>query len=171
MIDPQQLRDYIIRPSLKAIGQYSESAEELLMLTAAQETLGGQYVHQVNGPALGIYQMEPRTFDDVKAWTKAKRPAIWQKIEELIIPLKGTFAADIYRKFYLQLFDPFEAERMVWDLYFSTAMARCYYLRKPESLPKADDVEALAGYYKKHWNTFLGVATVDEAIENYNKYA
>ena len=44
----------------------SQEAENLLMGTAAQESALGEYIRQLgNGPALGIFQMEPETFDDI----------------------------------------------------------------------------------------------------------
>lgn len=36
-IHPGHLREYVIRPTLRDLGLYSEAAEELLMLTAADE--------------------------------------------------------------------------------------------------------------------------------------
>lgn len=60
MMDKRQLRN-LIRRVLIGIGGYSEEAENLLMGTAAQESALGEYIRQLgNGPALGIFQMEPR---------------------------------------------------------------------------------------------------------------
>lgn len=38
MIDPSQLREYVIRPTLMAIGHGAPAAEELLLGTAIQES-------------------------------------------------------------------------------------------------------------------------------------
>ena len=62
MIDNKQLRELIIGPSLDALQMYSKEAEEILVFTCASESLGGTYLKQVKGPALGIYQMEPATY-------------------------------------------------------------------------------------------------------------
>lgn len=171
-----QARTYVIQPTLQAMSCYSRSAEELLVLTMAQESRGGYYLHQLGGgPAMGIYQMEPASYQDLEDWLKDNRPDLWKKIQELVIPMptgsEGSAVAKIYRKFYLMLFDPCVPELMITDLKFATAMARAFYLRVPEPLPAADDVEGLAKYWKDHWNTYLGAGTVDEAIENYNRYA
>ena len=65
-INTKHLRLYIIRPTLQKINLWSEAAENLLLGTAAQESLLGTYLKQNgNGPALGIYQMEPNTHKDI----------------------------------------------------------------------------------------------------------
>ena len=62
----QQFRNLIIEPTLEAIGMNSTSAVELLLGTMATESWAGTYIKQIkNGPALGVYQMEPATHDDI----------------------------------------------------------------------------------------------------------
>jgi hypothetical protein len=156
MIYTEHLRKHVIRPVLHDIGKYSRNAEELLLLTAAQESGLGKYLHQLgNGPAVGIYQMEPATHDD-----------IWNHFLEY----KPTFADIILRWELPRAFDDNRAEEMAGNLYYATAMARAFYLRFYESLPEYDDVRGMAQYYKKYWNTKHGAATVDEAVQNYNRF-
>lgn len=65
MMNKKQLRD-LIKRVLVALDLHSESAENLLIGTAAQESALGEYIRQLgNGPALGIFQMEPATFKDI----------------------------------------------------------------------------------------------------------
>lgn len=144
-----QLREYIIRPTLKSMGLYSEAAEELLMLTAATESLCGRYLHQVGGPALGIYQMEPATCHDIYDNYLKYRPELAKKVA-----LFGGSYRDL-----------------PGNLYYATAMARVHYLRRPEELPSAMDERGLAQFWKDHYNTHLGAGTVEKAIENYRAYA
>lgn len=152
-IDSKQLREYIIQPVLKEIGCYSKNAEELLLLTAAQESHLGTYLHQLDvGPAKGIYQMEPSTHDD-----------IWENFLRYRKRLSGKVQQ-------YELSKPNNADQMAGNLYYATAMARCHYLRFSESLPEHNDIEGMAQYYKKYYNTHKGKATVKEAISNYNKY-
>jgi len=148
-IHPGQLREYIIRPVLNRIGLYSEAAEELLMLTAATESLCGKFVHQVGGPALGIFQMEPRTHDD-----------IWENF------LKYKPALAMHVKTYGRI-----SQQLPGNLYYACAMARVHYLRVPERLPSAMDVDGLARYWKDHYNTHLGAGQPHEAVENYQRFA
>ena len=48
-------------------------------------------------------------------------------------------------------------------------MARAHYLRVPEPLPDAGDVEALAAYWKQHYNTPAGAGSEAEFIDNYQR--
>lgn len=146
-LNPEQLREYIIHPTLKFIAHHSKSAEELLMLTAAAESELGYYIHQVGGPALGIYQMEPATHDDIWGnWLKYK--AMAGHVSNL-----GT-----------------QSSELVSNLAYATAMARCHYLRVPEALPNAHETQALARYWKEYYNTEAGAGTVEKAVQKYREY-
>lgn len=150
MIDQKQLRKYVVRPVLKSMGYHSDEAEDLLMLTCAQESAMGRYLHQIEGPALGIYQMEPATHDDI--WDNY----LWYKNDLAGSAHSWSSTASI-------------AKEMVGNLNYATVMARCHYLRVPEAIPTSG-VKGLAEYWKEHYNTYLGAGTVEEAIENYEKY-
>jgi hypothetical protein len=148
-IHPGQLREYLVRPVLNRLGLYSEAAEELLMLTAAAESLCGEYLHQVGGPALGIFQMEPRTHDDI--WDNYLR-------------FKPDLAVQM--KHYGRL-----SQQLAGNLYYACAMARIHYRRVPERLPSAMDIDGLARYWKDHYNTHLGAGDPQEAINKYRQLA
>lgn len=153
----KDLKEYIIKPSLEGIGLYSEAAENLLLGTAAVESRMGYYLKQVGGgPALGVFQMEPATHDDLwsnyLAYSK-KKPrllGIW-----------------IHEKKYTSI--PSAAD-MVYDLQYATIMARLQYFRQPEALPDASDVEGLARYWKIFYNSSAGKGTVEGFMESYERY-
>lgn len=46
----------------------------------------------------------------------------------------------------------------------STVLCRVGYMMKPEPLPKVDDTQAQAEYWKKHWNTEAGKGTVNHYL-------
>lgn len=155
MINKDQLRKYVIRPTLKYLDLWSESAEDLLMGTSAQESQLGTYLHQLgNGPALGIYQMEPATQKDIWENFLAYRPDLKKKISD-ISAIKFMYEGD---------------NQMMWNLAYATAMCRIHYLRVPEALPAYNNLEAYAAYWKKYYNTPLGAGTEKEFVENYRKY-
>jgi hypothetical protein len=163
-MDNKQLREYVIRPTLKYIGMYSESAEELLVLTAAHESLGGKYLHQVGGgPAIGIFQMEPVTHDD--CWLN------WLHYQAEAAHKIGKLSAPKYTGIHPATgrIMP-EAEQMAGNLYYATAMARVKYRRDKHALPDADDVDGLAGYWKRVYNTHLGAGLVSHAVTHYQRY-
>ena len=153
MLDPQQFLDYVVKNTTEAIGLDSPAADNLLLGTAAQESRL-EYLHQLGGgPAVGVFQMEPATHDDI--WTNflAYRGELAGAIKAI--------AARINRGAHPP------AEEMAWNLSYAAAMARAHYLRVPEPLPDAGDVEALAAYWKQHYNTPAGAGTEEEFVDSY----
>ena len=153
MIDNKQLRELIIGPALDALQMYSSEAEEILVFTCAAESLGGTYLKQIKGPALGIYQMEPVTYSD-----------IWENYIKYSSSLMNLVSIHFDAS---RIPNP---ERMIYDLRFATAMARLHYRRRKEPLPKANDVEGLWQYYKQYYNTPLGKAEKEATIKHYSKF-
>lgn len=157
------LRKYIIVPTLKFLGDkyLSDSAINLLLGTAAQESHLGEYLHQINGEACGIYQIEEDTHSDLFENYLQFNNAILEKILKLLINfIEPSFGMPCQ----------FHEENLIGNLYYSTAIARLLYYRHPAFLPKADDIEGLAKYWKKYFNTHLGKGTVEEFIENYHRF-
>lgn len=153
MFNIDQFRKLIIQRTLEDLNMYSLDAAELLVFTCATESDGGSFLHQVNGPALGIYQMEPATYND-----------IWQN--------------HIYHepKLALILFTSFSVsrmpseERLIHDLRYATAMARIHYERVAERLPDAKNLTAIWKYYKQYYNTSEGQADPLKAFLKYNAF-
>ncbi|MBO9497465.1 hypothetical protein J7438_25760 [Thalassotalea sp. G20_0] len=114
----------------------SESAIRLLCMIAAHESGDFHYIKQINGPALGIFQMEPATYDDVVAYIKHNQERFVMLAHDL----------------------PNPAEYMAFNPVFGAAIGRVYLLRIPEQLPQPFDIDGLAQYAKDHWNTYLGAA-------------
>ncbi|MBL4692008.1 MAG: hypothetical protein JKY92_01605 [Magnetovibrio sp.] len=150
MIDVEQFRNDVVQPVLKELNLWSESAEELIMGTAAQES-NLVYLKQTgSGPALGICQMEPATHDDI--WDNYLR---YQTEKSTAMKdMFGVVAGD--------------ARHLTWNLGYAVAMCRICYSRAPSALPDADSVEGMAEYWKDHYNTPMGAGTVDEFINNYD---
>lgn len=154
MIHPQQLRTYIIEPALWSIDPlipYSKEAIHLLIMTGAHESHLGTYIHQVRGPAQGIYQMEPATERDI--WDNYLRH-------------RGSLLEKVQRS---RTTDFLENQELTWNFKYATIMARVHYWRVPEALPSMSDhdnledyITALANYAKKYFNTELGAATVTD---------
>lgn len=155
MLNLDQLRNLIIKPALRDLQMYSEDAEELLVFTCAVESGGGTYLQQVNGPALGIYQMEPETYYDIRFHYLPHKP-------HLNIIMQTMFGVTYYPRE--------EDYRLVYDLRFATAFCRIHYSRVEEALPSASDLEYMWFYYKTHYNTAAGSAKHDESIQKYLAY-
>lgn len=153
-IEPKQLRQ-LIRQTLLSMGEEftSDSAVELLMLTSAQESHCGRYITQLNGPAQGIFQMEPATELDIyKNYLRYNEP-----LHSIVKDFRGqAYPAEL---------------NLIGNIPYQIAIARANYKRFPERLPPALDIEGLARYWKKYWNTPLGAGTIQEAVANYGRYA
>jgi hypothetical protein len=153
MLNISQFRELIVKSTLNDLVMYSANAEELLIFTCAVESEGGTYLHQVKGPALGIFQMEPMTYTD-----------IWQNYIKSHGPLS------------LRLFSNFDVtgmptpDRMIYDLRFAAAMARIFYARVNEPLPDCTNENAIWDYYKRYYNTPKGAALKQPSMEKYHAF-
>lgn len=130
---------YVIRPTLKMCDLYSVAAEQLLLGTAAVESDMGTYLHQKGGPALGIYQMEPDTHNDIYLNYLNFRPEL----------KKAILLACEYS-------DRPSHSALMNNLAYATVMARVKYMRVLQKLPDNNDVEGLADYWKAYYNTSKG---------------
>lgn len=140
-MDPSQFRTEILRPALKSIDLWSPEAEALVMGTGATES-HFRYVKQLNGPALGFFQMEPATHDDI--WTH-------------YLGYREVLGDEVLRV--CGLSDTPSAERLVWDMRYASIMCRIHYLRAPERLPAAEDIWAQGRYWKYRYNSVHGKGT------------
>lgn len=150
MFDKEVFRKEI-NDTLTQIGLNTPFATNLLMGTCAQESAFGKYNRQLGGgPALGVFQMEPATFEDiVNNYLYYKR--------NLYVRILSVCKLNY-----------FEAEEMIDNVKFATCMARVHYLRVHESIPS--DLDGWARYWKKYYNTIKGKGTEEEFKENFKKH-
>lgn len=148
-IDKKQLVQYVIEPTLQQLNLYSRQAALLLLGTAEIESQCGIFIHQIRGPALGIYQMEPATHDD-----------IWENF----IKNKNSLKSKPLISQCIQ-----DQNRLVYDLQYATMMTRLHYLRVSESLPLTP--EGMARYHKQFYNTPAGKTDVNKSIEIFTHLA
>jgi hypothetical protein len=148
MIEKQQLRELITK-ILKEVDYYSPEAVELMMMTAAVESRLGSYLRQVDGPALGIFQMEPGTELDI--WHN------YLKYRDGLSEMVANYSVG------------FRKDELEWNLAYQIIMTRIHYFRVPQALPPVDDITGMAWYWKKHYNSKLGKGTVDKAVKAYKE--
>lgn len=153
MLDRTQFRELVIRPTLEALDLGGDAAEELLLGTALQESRLTYLKQLGGGPALGVYQMEPLTHEDIWGNYLKYRDALQD----------GVFGVSGMPKIIP------EPEALIGNLTYATAMARVHYLRVPEILPMVGDLQGQARYWKQHYNTPLGAGTAEEYIENWER--
>jgi len=130
---------------------YTQEAFELVSGTMAHESVGFKYRKQLGGgPALGLCQMEPFTFNDCVESYLVYRPDLYHLITEV------AGVSDLYP----QLLETNDR--------LATCMCRVRFLRAKGTIPTT--LEGQANYWKQHYNTYLGKGTVDEYLVNYNRF-
>lgn len=149
-------REQIVIPSLLSFpsSMRSKAAIELLIGTALVESnlillkQGIKSPIDGLGPALSVYQIEPKTHRD-----------IWDNY----LNLKPNMANYVGRRM--------SDFGLMFDVFYATKIARLIYWRIKEPLPKADDIEGLARYWKTYYNTHLGKGKVEKFVEIYKRLA
>ena len=152
MLDWKEFLSGIIIPTLKHLNLDGEAPRKLVLGTAVHESTVGGITHlkQQNGPALGVFQIEPSTAEDV--WTNflRYRPELRRKVEDLVSPYPGQ---DI---------------QLQGNLFYATAICRLVYYRRKEPIPLSDDIKGLAMYWKQFYNTPIGRGSPKDWIEHFN---
>lgn len=155
-----QLINYIIKPALKQIDLYSPEAEQLLVGTCAQESQLGTHLHQEDGPALGIFQMEPVTHDNIWKDFLFYKPDLTNAILSGHDKVACLVNAPI----------PIVADEMIFNLKYACQMARVRYFWIQEKLPEFGDIEGQAKYWAKYYNTIMTTTQVQKYLDSYEKY-
>lgn len=158
MILPRHFSDYFVDPVLarlarEQVGLCNPSSRNLLMGTAIQESRL-MYMRQIGGPALGFMQVEPATLQDTydNFLDFAHNERIKIAVESFMMP-------DMTRR-----------ENLISSPCYGVAIARIKYWRHPAPLPEADDVQGLAEYWKRIYNTPEGAGKIQEFVDSYYKY-
>jgi hypothetical protein len=150
-VDPNQFRACIVEPALGALElPGAEAAIRLVLGTAIQES-GLQSLVQRSGPALGFFQIEPATLHDLYENFLASR-----------CDLDGRLAL-------IQAGWPRREKQLVTNPLYAAAVCRLIYYRAPDPLPDAGDLDGIAKYWKRFYNTAGGAGTVAEFVSNYRR--
>ena len=153
-MNAQQLHDLIIYPALEYIGSRYNAAEArfLLLGTAAIESECGHFIKQFEGPALGVWQMEPKTHDDIINNCDAI-PSLSAWLDDLKVSSTSC-----------------DHEQIIRSPMYACVMARLKYAMDSEPLPtytadKEQNNKAFYAYYKRIYNTELGASTYEKWVE------
>ena len=145
----KQLREAIKDVLTKCNFTINDDIVNLLVGTACVESNCGEYIKQINGPACGIFQIEPNTAKD---------------IQENYIKYKPDLKY-LHDKFYLKGLTL--EENLMYNLSYSILMCRLFYRRIKEPIPKT--ISGQAAYWKKYYNTHLGKGTIEDYINKKEK--
>jgi hypothetical protein len=151
-LDIKQLHRFVVKPALEHIGLGGLAAERLVIGTALTES-GLSKLDQIGrggedgwGPALGLWQMEKATFDDHVRWMAVRQARLFERTYHMI-GSTDSFLGDPWKE-------------LAGNLFFAAAMCRVHYYRVPAKLPPADDLDHMASYWKRYYNSELGAGTV-----------
>ena len=138
--------------TLTSIGLWSANAEELLVAIAAHESAACKYIYQMNdGPARGIFQQEKLSHDEIFTILFPTRQALRYKVMDAC----NFLANPSY-------------ESLASNTGWAIIACRLHFLRFKDPIPDASDIESIANYWKKYWNTSAGKGTIEEFINDYN---
>jgi hypothetical protein len=137
------------------MNKQSDSADKLSLYTCAAESNMGEYIHQINGPALGIWQPEPDTYDDIAF--RYLDSSDKKELKSNVLSILGVEEMP-------------DANELIGNLYLGAIICRLKYLMVPEALPDCNDIHAMSLYYKKYYNSCLGKASASKFTSSVNKY-
>jgi len=152
-ICPTELVRYVIRPTLKYLGDYSLSAEALLMATVAVESDMGFHLKHKQGKGLGVYRISPRSHQQVWDRYLAKDPDLASKVRGLASQHEFLMNPHL---------------ELTSNLRYATAIAWMIYRRSGRPLPDAADVKALGKFWRRHFHS-RPQASLTTFIEQYEK--
>jgi hypothetical protein len=159
MIDLSQWKQYIVRPALMLLGSTPGIGAALnapwainQLVGTTKESGGCEYLVQLDGgPALGFYQMEPATHDDIWRNFLAYQPAL-AEVVKTACPYGGEG----------------QANEMITEMLYATMMARiCYYRSKLQA--PLNTALALATYHKVVYNTAAGASVASDDVAYYQQ--
>ena len=151
----EELRQWVIKPTLKRLGVYSKAAENLLLATAAQESGLGSHLKPAGQRALGIYQIHSLAHRHI--WDD--HLALHSEMASLVRGLASQH--DFLTQPHAEL---------ATNLSYATAIAWFMYARHENfSLPKSNDIEAIAGLWKRFYHP-KSKSTAKDFRKNFNHY-
>lgn len=152
--EAQHVYELIIKPVLPLIGLDSPSARLLMVCTGQVETAydnlrqvlpSGNY-----GPGYGWWSQQENSFMQCVKYLSKEH-----KLKDRI--LSACFLDTMPN-----------IEALVWNIRFALCMARVHYWQFKEPLPHAEDLEAMARYWKKYYNSPTGAGTVERFMSECN---
>lgn len=140
----------VVRPALQMAGIWSEAREQIVLGTGAVES-AYKYSKQLgNGPALGWFQCEPATHEDMWARFVFMRGELRDRLRRLCEGLERPGALVAFPQ-------------------YAAAICGVHYLRAKGALPAAGDAQAMAAYHKSRYNTALGKTDPGEAVVHFQR--
>lgn len=144
----QHVRELWVRPALAALpASLNTLSRQQGVLGIGNKESGYRYIKQVGaGPALGFWQMEPETHDDMWRNFIRYRPELQAALLGILAGAKP---------------DP---ARLVDRPIYSAAMCAVHTNRAKDKIPAANDAPGWAVFWKHNYNTESGAGVAAEAV-------
>lgn len=152
MLDIKDVRRELIRPTLQYCRIWSRAAENLIVGTGLVES-NFTFLSQIKGPALSPWMIEPNTF----TWLIAKLSTD-KKLMLRVLQHLGMATL------------PSDPRQVINNMALACILARLKYLYNPAPLPNADNIDALARYWAKIYNTKNREKDIQRFIDLYDEY-
>lgn len=152
-ICPAELQHLVIRPTLEYLGDYSKSAQTLLMATAAMESELGFHLKSEESRGLGVFRINPRAHQLLWDGYLAKDPDLASKVRGLAS--QHEFLSHPHQE-------------LTTNLRYATAIAWMMYRRKNKVLPAEDDIEGMAKFWRRHFHS-KPHASVESFVNKYKE--
>lgn len=136
-ICPSELLLLVIRPTLQYLGEDSQSAQTLMVATAAIESGLGFHLTTQHSQGLGVFQISPERHQEIWDQYLAKDPELASKVRGLAS--QHEFLSHPH-------------EELATNLRYATAIAWLVYKRNNCPLPAADDIPSMAKFWKAHFH-------------------
>ena len=136
----------IVEHVLKALDMHSPDAFDLVMRTGMQESRF-EHLEQIRGPALGFFQVEPDTANDIWYHYLVFKESLRDKLKLLEIPM-----------------GPWDDFTIMSNIALQAALCRLHYRRFKPPIPST--IEEQANYWKNLYNTSRGKGKPEEFIAN-----
>lgn len=142
------VRDLWVRPALAALPPALNTLSRMQgVLGIGNKESGYRFLRQLNGgPALGFWQMEAATHDDMWRNFIRYRPDIQAALLRILNGAKP------------------DAARMVDNPIYAAAMPAVHTYRSNDPLPPANDARGWARFWKRNYNTESGAGVAETAV-------
>jgi len=144
----------LVKDTLERMGMWSAEAEELVFLTGMVES-GYDYIYQIgSGIARSFWQVESATAKDCIDNYLSYRKKKLNKVSEVMHIESDTL---------LSMSDE-DLKHLLWgNIVAGIVFCRIKYWRVPKKIPM--DLDGMASYWKKYYNTEGGAGTVSHFLE------
>lgn len=151
----RELRHYVVRPTLKHLGMWSPTGENLLLGTAARESGLGFHLKLAKHQALGIYQISPRMHRKIWDFFLAPSPDLSSKVRGLAS--QREFLAHPHHE-------------LATNLAYATAIAWLVYHRTGINIEKVDkdDIKAMGKLWQRNFHS-RNPGTIRSFCESYQQ--